>query len=58
MSDMSMWLISVLMSILLVQLLNLGNLHSETSDLVPQNFEVIHATRIAHLDNLSVGCPC
>ena len=44
-SDMSSWLISVLTPILLVQLLNLSNLHSETPDLFPKNFEVIHAIK-------------
>jgi hypothetical protein len=44
-SDMSTWLISALTAILLVQLLNLSNLHSETPDLFPQNFEVIHGIK-------------
>ena len=43
--DLSIWVISALTPILLVQFLNLRNLHSETPDLFPQNFEVIHMTK-------------
>jgi hypothetical protein len=49
MRDVSIRLISDLTPILLVQLVNLSNLHPETPDLFPKNFKVIHTTRIAYL---------
>jgi hypothetical protein len=54
-SDLSLRALSTSKTILLVQLLNLSNLDPETSDLFLKNFEVIHKTRIVHLDSLSVG---
>lgn len=52
MRDVSIGFISVLTPILLVRRLNLSNLHPETPDLFPENFEVIHTTRIAYLSVL------
>jgi len=37
---------------LLIQLLNVSDLPSETPDLVPKNLQMIHMRRIAYLD----GC--
>jgi len=54
-SDLSLRAIPALKPILLVQFLNLSNLHPEMPDLFPKNFEVIHTIRIVHLDSLSVG---
>jgi len=39
----------------LVQFLNLSNLLPETPDFFPKDYEVIHTTRIVHLDGVSVG---
>jgi hypothetical protein len=40
---------------LLIQFLNLSNLHPETPNFFPKNYEVIHTIRIVHLGILSVG---
>src|ERR1700746_3923731 len=54
-SDFSIYVVAFLTPIPFVHLPNLSDLCTETPDFVAQNFEVIHATRIAHLDFLSVG---
>jgi hypothetical protein len=56
-TDLSLRAIPALKPISLVQFLNLSNLHPETPDLFPKNFEVIHTIRIAHLGSLSVYLP-
>ncbi len=35
--------------------MNLSHFHSQMPDLFPKNFDVIHTTRIVHLDSVSVG---
>jgi hypothetical protein len=55
-TDLSLRAIPALKPIALVQFLNLSNLHPETPDLFPKDFEVIHTIRIADLDRLSVFC--
>jgi hypothetical protein len=40
---------------LLVQFLNLSNLLPEPPNLFTKNLDVIHTTRIVHLDGVSVG---
>jgi hypothetical protein len=52
-SDLSICFIFAVTPILLVQVLNLGNLLAKTPDLFPQDFEVIHRMRIAHSAILS-----
>jgi hypothetical protein len=54
-SDLSISVVPALTPIPFVQILNLSYLPTEMPDLLAQNFEVIHITRIAHLDCLSVG---
>ncbi len=48
MRDVSIGLISLLTPVLLVQRLNLSNLHPETPNLFPQNLKMIHSTSIAY----------
>jgi hypothetical protein len=52
-SDLSLRAAPALEPMLLVQFLNLSNLHSETPNLFPKNFEVIHTIRLAYLHSLS-----
>src|ERR1700747_441499 len=54
-SDFSISVVAVLTPIPFVHLPNLSDLCTETPDFVAQHLEVIHATRIAYLDFLSVG---
>jgi hypothetical protein len=49
-SYLSLPAISTLQSILLGQFLNLSNLSTQTTNLFPKNFDVIHDIRIAYLD--------
>ena len=56
-SDLSLGSISICASILLVRLLNLSDLCPEAPDFFPQNFEVIHVTRITHRGSFRVGWP-
>ena len=55
MSDLSLRAIPALTLMFLVQFLNLSNLRPQTPDFFPKNYEVIHTTRIVHLDGVSVG---
>jgi hypothetical protein len=51
-SDLDVCSISAVPPKLLIQLLNVSDLQSETPDLVPKNLQMIHMLRIAYLD----GC--
>jgi hypothetical protein len=51
-SDLNVCSIPALPPKLLIQLLNVSDLQSETPDLVPKNLQMIHMLRIAYLD----GC--
>ncbi len=54
-SNLRLFASSSLEPIFLVHFLNLSNLQTETPDLLPKNFNVIHRFRITHFANLSVG---
>jgi hypothetical protein len=54
-SDLGLCFVSAFTTILVVQLLKLCDLNAEKSNLFPKDFEVIHNSRIASGQRVSVG---